>query len=58
MTERYWWVNHKQTHRQEIEEGFLWSPFTKANGSQNRFYQNMAEARPGDFVVSYASLIR
>lgn len=54
---RYWWVNHKQTHKQEIEDGFLWSPFTKANGGKNRFYDNMAETRPGDVVISYASKV-
>ena len=54
---RYWWVNHKQTQKQEIEDGFLWSPFTKSNGSRNRFYDNMAEARPGDVVLSYASFV-
>ena len=51
----YWWVNHKKTSKQEIDEGFLWSPFTKRNGQKNRFYDNMAEARPGDVVISYAN---
>lgn len=55
---RYWWVNHKKTHKQEIEDGFLWSPFTKTNGARNRFYDNMAEVRPGDYVVSYASKVK
>ena len=50
----YWWVNHKKTSKQEIDEGFLWSPFTKRNGQKNKFYDNMAEARPGDVVISYA----
>jgi len=54
---RYWWVNHKQTQKQETEEGFLWSPFTTTSGSRNRFYDNMAEARPGDAVISYASYV-
>ena len=54
---RYWSVNHKQTHKQEIEDGFLWSPFTKVNGGKNRFYDNMAETRPGDVVISYASKV-
>jgi putative restriction endonuclease len=51
----YWWVNHKQTVRMEREGGYLWSPRTKANGDQNRFYDNMRRARPGDAVVSYAN---
>jgi len=54
---RYWWVNHKQTQRQEIEEGFLWSPFQRKDGRANRFYDTMAEARPGDLVLSYAGQV-
>lgn len=52
---RYWWVNHKQTVRQEIEHQYLWSPKTLSNGRPNLFYQNMREASPGDRVLSYAS---
>lgn len=51
---KYWWVNHKQTAKQEISEGFLWSPVTKANGARNLFYDNMRLAKPGELVVSYA----
>ena len=50
----YWWVNHKQTWRQEIEGQYLWSPKTKRNGGRNEFYINMRRASPGDFVLSYA----
>jgi hypothetical protein len=31
---RYWWVNHQQTWRQEIEGQYLWSPKLNANGSR------------------------
>ena len=56
---RYWWVNHKQTVRQEIEGGYLWSPYQAANGARNLFYDNMRGAAPGDVVLSFASgLIR
>lgn len=51
---RYWWVNHKQTSRQEIAGGFLWSPMRKANGSRNYFYDTMRQAAPGDVVMSYS----
>ncbi len=51
---RCWWVNHKQTVRQEIEHQYLWSPKTLSNGRPNRFYDNMREASPGDRVLSYA----
>jgi hypothetical protein len=52
---RFWWVNHKQTHRQEIDGNYLWSPKRKANGARNVFYENMREASPGDLVLSYAN---
>ncbi len=51
---QFWWVNHSQTRRQEIDGGYLWSPVKKANGARNRFYDNMRAASPGDLVLSYA----
>ena len=51
---RFWWVNHKQTARQEIEGQYLWSPKTQSNGARNVFYDNMRRASPGDLVLSYA----
>lgn len=50
---RYWWVNQKQTHKQEIAGGFLWAPKRKKGGQFNHFYENMKHAQPGDFVFSY-----
>ena len=56
---QYWWVNHKQTARQEIEGQYLWSPKVEANGARSEFYDNMRRASPGDIVLSYADqLIR
>lgn len=51
---RYWWVNHAQTMRQEVDGGYLWSPVAEANGAKSRFYDNMRRAAPGDLVLSYA----
>jgi hypothetical protein len=51
---QYWWVNHKQTVRQEIDGQYLWSPKTNSNGARNEFYNNMRRADPGDIVLSYA----
>jgi hypothetical protein len=51
---QFWWVNHAQTRRQEIDGGYLWSPIKKANGARNLFYDNMRHASPGDLVLSYA----
>jgi len=49
---RYWWVNQNQT-REEIENGFMWSPKTRKDGAFNQFYENMTRVRPGDIVFSY-----
>ena len=38
---RFWWVNHKQTARQELTGGYLWSPKTEARGTRSQFYDNM-----------------
>jgi putative restriction endonuclease len=56
---QFWWVNHKQTARQEIEGQYLWSPKTQSHGARSVFYDNMRRASPGDLVLSYADgLIR
>jgi hypothetical protein len=52
---RYWWVNHKQTVRQEIAGNYLWSPKAEANGVRSQFYDNLRIAEPGDFILSFAS---
>ena len=53
----FWWVNHKQTVRQEIDGQYLWSPKTNNNGSRNEFYNNMRRASRGDLVLSYANQV-
>jgi putative restriction endonuclease len=54
---QFWWVNHKQTFKQEIENQYLWSPKVNRGGARNRFYDNMRLANPGDFVLSYADQV-
>ena len=49
-----WWVNHKQTVRQEVEGGYIWSPKTKSNGQANATYDTLRRVVPGDLVFSYA----
>ena len=50
----FWWVNHKQTVRQETEGGYIWSPKQNANGAKNVTYDNLARCQVGDVVFSYA----
>jgi hypothetical protein len=51
----FWWVNHKQTYRQETDGGYVWSPKTKANGASNISYDNLTHCQVGDVVFSYAN---
>ena len=50
----FWWVNHKQTFKHEVEGGYIWSPKRNKNGGFNQFYENMSLVSPGDVVISYA----
>ena len=50
---RYWWVNQNQTHRQEMQGGYLWSPKRKSDGTRNAYYEFMREVAPGDLVFSF-----
>jgi hypothetical protein len=51
----YWWVNHKQTYRQETDGGYIWSPKANANGARNVSYDNLTRCQRGDVVFSYAN---
>lgn len=53
----FWWVNHKQTHRVELSDGYIWSPRNKRNGARNQAYSNLTLVRPGDVVISYADTL-
>jgi putative restriction endonuclease len=50
----FWWVNHKQTFRQEFHGKYIWSPKRKRNDQINPFYETMREVAPGDVVFSFA----
>lgn len=50
----FWWVNHKQTFREEVQGGYIWSPKTKSDGGANQTYTNLTLVNVGDIVFSYA----
>ena len=52
---RYWWVNQKQTHRQEIGEGYMWSPKKQQDNKPHFSYEYMKHIEPGDIIFSYAN---
>jgi len=51
----YWWVNHKQTYKDERGGNYIWSPQRNKDGSANQTYTNLTKVRPGDIVFSYAN---
>lgn len=51
----YWWVNHKQTFKDERLGNYIWSPRKNSNGSKNETYLNLTRVQPGDSVFSYAN---
>ncbi|MDB6090230.1 MAG: endonuclease [Gammaproteobacteria bacterium] len=52
---RYWWVNHRQVHRQELEGELLWSPKSTHAGVHDESSNNMMKVMPGDVVFSFAN---
>ena len=51
---RYWWVNHKRTHQQELDGEFLWSPKRKQSSADSESSNNMTRIGPGDVVFAYS----
>ena len=41
MNNKYWWVNHKKTLKQEISGGYIWSPKKNKNNARNKTYENL-----------------
>jgi len=54
---RFWWVNHKQTNKKELDGGYIWSPKHNKNKSRNQTYINLTLAKPGDPIISYADTV-
>lgn len=51
---KYWWVNHKQTYKQEVGGGYIWSPKENKDSSRNHSYDNMPKTNVGNIIFSYA----
>lgn len=54
---KFWWVNHKQTVKKELDGGYIWSPKANKLGNFNQGYLNMTLVRPGDVIFSYANTL-
>jgi putative restriction endonuclease len=53
-TVHYWWVNHSQTFRHEIDACYLWFPRKNKKSTKNASSNNMTRLLPGDVVYSSA----
>jgi hypothetical protein len=51
---RYWWVNHKRTHRQELDGEFIWSPKRKSGAADSESSKNITKIRPGDVLFAFS----
>jgi len=51
---RYWWVNHSQTFKEELEGQYIWSPKTKSGGYANEGYRNLTLVSTGEVIFSFA----
>jgi HNH endonuclease len=49
---RYWWVNQKRTHRQELDGELLWAGKKKQAGADSESSSNMTKVMPGDVVFA------
>ena len=50
----FWWVNHKQTAREERGGNYIWAPKLNMAGRRSWSWDNLPRTRLGDIVFSYA----
>jgi len=48
----YFWVNQKQTYKQEREGGYLWAPQYNSKGNQHWGWKTMRNVSPGDIILN------
>jgi hypothetical protein len=58
MHTAFWWVNQKQSYREEREGRYLWAPLKSVVGSSLSHWESMAQVRAGDVVFHHARGIR
>ena len=54
----FWWVNQKQSYRQEREGGYMWAPLLNVAGQALSHWESMTGVRPGDIVFHHARGVR
>ena len=56
MNNKYWWVNHKKTLKQEISGGYIWSPKKNKNNARNKTYENLASVFPLQYLIMFEQM--
>ena len=51
---KYWWVNHNQTFKEEINGGYIWAPKANRAGQKKVTYTNLTKVSPNDLIFSFA----
>jgi putative restriction endonuclease len=49
----YYWVNQKQTYKQERNGGYLWAPRKNEQGRTFWHWENMLKVEPGDIIFNH-----
>lgn len=49
---KYFWVNQKQTYKQEREGGYLWAPKLGSDGKQHWGWKTMTRVNQGDIIFN------
>lgn len=52
MAMAYFWVNQKQTYKQEREGEYLWAPKRNSDGNQHWGWKTMVKVNPGDIIFN------
>ncbi len=51
----FWWVNQRETHRQQKEGEYLWAPQQSKGGRKYGHHTNLLDAKIGDIVFCYST---
>ena len=49
----FFWVNQKQTYKQEKMGGYLWAPQKNLRGQTKWHWKTMTQVQPGDIIFNY-----
>lgn len=54
---RFWWINHKQTFRHEVKNGYIWCPKTKKNGQLDPHRRHLRDGQVVESSLALADIL-